>query len=96
MRRRIRCIQQRLDFLADEIRHQARTGFLEWYRQNATDLFERPWLPVLKEVKERFYRRQPDVARLWCIPVFRDSSDGRSATPPDGRLNWPKVGLARA
>jgi hypothetical protein len=28
--------------------------------------------------------------------VFRDSSDGRSATPPDGRLNWPKVGLARA
>ena len=28
--------------------------------------------------------------------VFRDSSDGRSATRSDGRLNWPKVGLSRA
>ena len=28
--------------------------------------------------------------------VFRDSSDGRLATGPDGRLNWPKLGLARA
>jgi transposase-like protein len=28
--------------------------------------------------------------------VFRDSSDGRSATRSDGRLNCPKVGLARA
>jgi hypothetical protein len=31
--------------------------------------------------------------RSTCL--FRDSSDGRSATRPDGRLNWPKVGLAR-
>ena len=31
-----------------------------------------------------------------AVSVFRDSSDGRSATRPDGRLNWPKVGLARA
>ena len=79
-RRWIRGIQQRLDFLADEIGHQARTGFLEWYRQNATDLFERPRLPVLKEVKERFYRRQPYVARLWCIPacvlqIFEEAAD---------------------
>jgi hypothetical protein len=28
--------------------------------------------------------------------MFRDSSDGRSPTQADGRLNWPKVGLARA
>jgi hypothetical protein len=30
------------------------------------------------------------------LDVFRDSSDGRSPTQADGRLNWPKVGLARA
>jgi hypothetical protein len=30
------------------------------------------------------------------ICVFRDSSDGRSATGPDGRLNWSKLGLAWA
>jgi hypothetical protein len=30
---------------------------------------------------------------LW---LFRDSSDGRLATRQDGRLNWPRVGLARA
>ena len=65
----IRGIQQRLNFLADEIGHQARTGFLERYRQNTTDLFERRRLPVLKEVKERFYRRQPDVACLWRVPA---------------------------
>ncbi len=28
--------------------------------------------------------------------LFRDSSDGRSATGADGRLNWPRLGLARA
>jgi putative transposase len=28
--------------------------------------------------------------------LSRDSSDGRSATRPDGRLNCPKVGFARA
>jgi Lhr-like helicase len=28
--------------------------------------------------------------------LFRDSSDGRSATGSDGRLNWPKLGLAWA
>jgi hypothetical protein len=27
--------------------------------------------------------------------LFRDSSDGRSATRVDGRLDWPQVGLAR-
>jgi hypothetical protein len=33
----------------------------------------------------------------WCeYGMFRDSSDGRLATGPDGRLNWPKLGLARA
>jgi hypothetical protein len=36
----------------------------------------------------------PDRDR--CRVLFRDSSDGRSATRPDGRLNWPKVGLALA
>jgi hypothetical protein len=50
--------------------HQARTGFLEWYRQNATDLFERRRLPVLKEVKEGFYRRQPHVACLGRVPAY--------------------------
>jgi HlyD family secretion protein len=30
------------------------------------------------------------------VVMFRDSSDGRSPTQADGRLNWPKVGLARA
>ena len=68
--RGIRGIQQRLDFLADEIGHQARTGFLERYRQNATDLFERRRLPVLKEVKEGFYRRQPHVACLGRVPAY--------------------------
>ena len=33
---------------------------------------------------------------LEALFVFRDSSDGRSATRPDGRLNWPKLGFARA
>jgi hypothetical protein len=28
--------------------------------------------------------------------LFRDSSDGRSATRSDGRLNGPKVGVSRA
>jgi RNA-directed DNA polymerase len=32
------------------------------------------------------------VIRGW---VFRDSSDGRSATLSDGRLDWPTVGLAQ-
>jgi DNA replication protein DnaC len=27
--------------------------------------------------------------------VFRDSSDGRSATRTDGRSDWPMIGLAR-
>jgi hypothetical protein len=27
--------------------------------------------------------------------VFRDSSDGRSASLTDGRSDWPTVGLAR-
>jgi hypothetical protein len=27
--------------------------------------------------------------------VFRDSSDGRSATRTDGRSDWPAVGLAQ-
>ena len=65
----IRGIQQRLELLADEIGYQTRTGFLERYRQYPTDLFERRRLPVLKEVKERFYRCQPDVACLWRVPA---------------------------
>ena len=36
------------------------------------------------------------VAARLSDALFRDSSDGRSATGPDGRLNWPKLGLARA
>jgi hypothetical protein len=27
--------------------------------------------------------------------MFRDSSDGRSATRTDGRSDWPMIGLAR-
>jgi len=53
----IRGIQQYLDFISDEIGHQARAGSLERYRQNTTNLVERRRLPVLKEVKEGFDRR---------------------------------------
>jgi drug/metabolite transporter (DMT)-like permease len=40
-----------------------------------------------------------DAHAAGCLSLgllFRDSSDGRLATGPDGRLNWPKLGLARA
>ena len=30
-----------------------------------------------------------------CLSIFRDSSDGRSATRTDGRSDWPTVGLAQ-
>jgi cytochrome c peroxidase len=40
------------------------------------------------------YRAGKRTAQRYTL--FRDSSDGRLATGPDGRLNWPKLGLARA
>jgi hypothetical protein len=39
------------------------------------------------------------IRRWWQdigCKLFRDSSDGRSATRSDGRLNGPKVGVSRA
>jgi hypothetical protein len=36
------------------------------------------------------------LIRVTQLALFRDSSDGRSATRSDGRLNGPKAGLARA
>ena len=35
------------------------------------------------------------VESLAGATLLRDSADGRSATRPDGRLNWPKVGSSR-
>jgi hypothetical protein len=92
-RRWIRGIQQSLDFLANEIGYQARTAFLERYRQNTTDLFERRRLPVLKEVKEGFYRRQPDVACLWRVParvlqMFEERADQIRIKLLQGQRRW--------
>ena len=80
MARWIGGIQRRLDLLPDKIGHQARAGLLERYRQNTTDLVERRRLPVFKEVKEGFDRRQPYVACLRRVPacilqIFEECAD---------------------
>jgi hypothetical protein len=46
------------------------------------------------ELRRRFPGVTDNAKARAC--VLRDSADGRSATRSDGRLNWPKVGLARA
>jgi CheY-like chemotaxis protein len=38
---------------------------------------------------------ETDDAGLRLVHLFRDSSDGRSATLADGRSDWPTVGLAQ-
>jgi hypothetical protein len=58
-------------------------------------------LPVSPQTARTFAILGACGTLLWVMLsvsgyVFRDSSDGRSATRADGRLNWLKVGLARA
>jgi integrase/recombinase XerD len=45
---------------------------------------------------QRYFRAAPRTAVPASRPMlFRDSSDGRSATLADGRSDWPTVGLAQ-
>ena len=53
-------------------------------------------LPIEKDATGRRVIHHIRIWRTFRRWVFRDSSDGRSATGSDGRLSWPKVGLARA
>src|SRR3954454_1917197 len=86
---------------------QQLSGFLlchgQHYHRPAWMLLHRRWLASLK-----FDQAVHHIVLEDCIAaieaatarrdrlVFRDSSDGRVATRADGRLNWPKFGLARA
>src|SRR4051794_21023869 len=86
---------------------QQLSGFLlrhgQHYHRPAWTLLHRRWLASLK-----FDQAVHHIVLEDCIAaieaatarrdrlVFRDSSDGRLATRADGRLNWPKFGLARA
>jgi hypothetical protein len=60
----IRSVEQRLHFFREQIRHQTSVGFLEGYRQNASNLFDCAWLTVLEEPEERPDGSQADISRL--------------------------------
>ena len=78
-------------------------GRMEPDRSNCADL-PRPECPFgrIASLQNRFWEGLS--GRIECDSIcgaelrgalFRDSSDGRSATLADGRSDWPTVGLAQ-
>ena len=77
---RIRSIQDRLHFLGCQMPHKTRVRLLGGNRQNAVNLFEGRWHPVLHIPHERLDRCEPNVSgssavSARCFQVIQEVHD---------------------